>query len=649
MKKAITIAMAVALMLTVPLGAAFAADVFMTKTELIQYNPDKAFDGYNLFMNDGTNWLMDMEGRIVHRWDPVDADEAPFGMYGFLMENGNLRQHVSPTYAPAGILSGGGGEGRIEEYNWDGERIWYMDLFDGEKDPQTGEYIMVEQTNPFTGATTRRRTNGTFLHHHDSQRMYNSAIGEWTYLVLVWVAKDQTDAENLGADPDLGGYKRGAGVQSWSPCAMMEILPDYESGVGGDIIWYWTFTDHMVTTNPGGTHIDTPWTDWSGRIAMPAKLVSTTDGDTDSIRANPQLLDVNGMHYTEPGGPTTDYQHCNSIDYNEDLGYIAINAKACNEFFVIDHDGTFDPDATPGTAANGYDTNDVGELARGNGGDFLYRYGNPGNYYSGKKAGFYDEGDMEMYGTHDIQWIFDHHWRKPMDSRDQWEDPAIYGDQYALPGAGHFMMFDNGCYNPKLAGSKILEVNPYLDGNGVENAGYVWMAPDGIYNTTGIQRRDQLVWSYPADGGFGYGMGTGGIVDFYAMHISSCSRMPNGNTVIDAGTYSHFFEVTEDREVVWEYVMPPFNGQLGQFMSTKTGGNMCFRMHRYAADHPALKGRDLTPGPTLTGLLPATLDSGSVGTVPVPPPSASDPLGVVEVTGGGSGGAGGGSGGGGGY
>jgi hypothetical protein len=138
-------------------------------------------------------------------------------------------------------------------------------------------------------------------------------------------------------------------------------------------------------------------------------------------------------------------------------------------------------------------------------------------------------------------------------------------------------------------------------------------------------------------------MGSGGggdINNFYSSYISGMTRMPNGNTIIDAGSHSHFFEVTEGKEVVWEYVMPPYDREAEAFASTKDSANMCFRFHRFPADHPALKGRDLTPGNTLTGLLPATLDSGAGESVPVPPPAGTDPLGVIEFAEGGGGGGG---------
>ena len=640
MKKHMMITLVVAAMLLLPLSAAFSADVFLTKTELIQWDPDKAYDGYNLFNVNGVGtYLIDMEGRVVNSWFGMDAKP---GMYSFLMENGNLRVECSPSYVPASPLQAGGSQGRIEEYDWAGNRVWFMDVFDG-----WTETAGVRTQGDGTTATIRQ--------HHDFQRMYNTALGKWTYMALCWVAKNEADADNMGVEDQYNGGSRlvdntrttqdesTMDLATWSPDALIEILPDYESGEGGQIVWYWTFADHMLTTDADGTGAamraadsgNEFYTDWAGRISRRPLIT-----DTAGIAANPQLLDVHGMHYTVPDGPRVDYQHCNSFDYDENTGYVAINAKAANEFFVVDHDGTFITSAAPGTAANGYDTNAVGATARTDAGNFLYRFGNRANYGQGEPAGFYDEGDMEMYGTHDIQFILDYHWRAPR-TGDTWAAPTA---AFALPGANNFLFFDNGCYNSLNAGSRSIEVNPYEDGGTATSAasGFQLAGTSGFIDPADLPRDAQRVWY------FGGGGNVNGINDFYSSYISSTQRLPNGNTVVCSGSMSHFFEVTNNpKQVVWEYVMPPINRTTGLFTTTKQEANMCFRFHRFAADHPALAGRDLTPGDTLTGALPIglaeALDGGASPAPAVVPPAptgwGTSGLSVSEGGGGSAGGA----------
>ncbi|MDE2843043.1 MAG: hypothetical protein OXN21_06645, partial [Chloroflexota bacterium] len=51
------------------------------------------------------------------------------------------------------------------------------------------------------------------------------------------------------------------------------------------------------------------------------------------------------------------------------------------------------------------------------------------------------------------------------------------------------------------------------------------------------------------------------------------------------------FEVTPNREIVWEYINPEF------IYSARDGirANSLFRAHRYGPDHPALPDKDLDP------------------------------------------------------
>ena len=43
---------------------------------------------------------------------------------------------------------------------------------------------------------------------------------------------------------------------------------------------------------------------------------------------------------------------------------------------------------------------------------------------------------------------------------------------------------------------------------------------------------------------------------FYSQLVSSAQRLPNGNTMITEGCSCRLFEVTADKEVVWEYYAP---------------------------------------------------------------------------------------------
>ena len=59
----------------------WAYEAFQGPTELIQYDPDKAFEGYTMFgAQSGENvYLIDMQGQVVHMW-PVPEDWAPISL-----------------------------------------------------------------------------------------------------------------------------------------------------------------------------------------------------------------------------------------------------------------------------------------------------------------------------------------------------------------------------------------------------------------------------------------------------------------------------------------------------------------------------------------------------------------------------------------
>ena len=141
--------------------------------------------------------------------------------------------------------------------------------------------------------------------------------------------------------------------------------------------------------------------------------------------ANPGKLDLNWGN-----GVSGDHIHANSLDYNEELDQVVVNASRMSEFWVIDHGNTF----IPGNPENSI------ALAAGPKGDILYRWGNPSVFDHGEEPSCYEgqnlEGHQQVHFSHDIQWI------KP-----------------GLPGAGHFLLFNNGACRVGVTRSEIIEVD----------------------------------------------------------------------------------------------------------------------------------------------------------------------------------------------
>ena len=117
-----------------------------------------------------------------------------------------------------------------------------------------------------------------------------------------------------------------------------------------------------------------------------------------------------------------------------------------------------------------------------------------------------------------------------------------------LPGAGNVMIFDNG-------GS-----SGYGAPNALSRSGL------GIYGRSRSRVLEidpvtlEVVWMYTS-------------ANFFSTNISGAQRLPNGNTLITEGAPGRIFEVTADKQRVWEYMKPPSE------FSTR-GSNSVYRAYR---------------------------------------------------------------------
>ena len=99
---------------------------------------------------------------------------------------------------------------------------------------------------------------------------------------------------------------------------------------------------------------------------------------------------------------------------------------------------------------------------------------------------------------------------------------------HMLPN-GNILIFDNGT----LRGySRVIELNPLTEQ--IE------------WEYTAALRAVPSATASPADPP----------EDFFSGYISGAQRLPNGNTLICEGGKHHLFEVTPEKEVVWDFVFP---------------------------------------------------------------------------------------------
>ncbi len=412
-------------------------------------------------------------------------------------------------------------------------------------------------------------TRSDYAPHHDFVRIFNKKLGAYTTLYIANKSITHEQAIAAGCDPSRK-YKD----------AQMDTIVEVD--MDGYIVWEWWFFDHVVQD------IDTTKDNYVG------------EGKT--IADYPGRININ-----LPGRPLKrDWLHCNSLDYHPELGHIVTNSVQ-GEFYVIDHDGTFvvgDPQASI-------------DLAASEAGDFLYRFGDPARYEQGDPPSILEDwtkctsGHKQIGGAHDVQWI-----------------------DAGLPGAGHFLVFNNGQYLfERTNQSYILEINGFLDVNGRDTGGYV-NPPDAGYTNVEFHHdthkpnklmSNQIAWEYHSKSNQGFFSHIGG----------GAQRLPNGNTLICSDTEGHLFEVTSKGELVWEYINPMTRqyGPVTVMPDSLPMTNSVFRAYRYGADHPALVGRDLTPGDTITGKAPS-YNSPAPGTnvlAPLKPAKPKDLLLTVRA------------------
>jgi hypothetical protein len=326
--------------------------------------------------------------------------------------------------------------------------------------------------------------------HHDIYPLQNGNV-----LILAVTTITESEAIANGRDPTkiIAGKIYNEQI--------IEVQPTGSSG--GVIVWEWNMSDHLIQD------------------------FDATKNNFGVVADNPQLLDFNYLGF---GDGDFTWLHANSMQYNEQLDQIILSTRLLSEFYIIDHSTT-----TAEAASNSGGTYD-------NGGDFLYRWGNPQAYQRGTEL------DRKLFGQHTPHFI-----------------------KEGLNDAGKIMIFNNGITrDPSF--SEIFIITPPTSSPGFytlnSGSNYGPENPDYIY-------------SNPSN--------------FYSPILSNGQRLANGNILICEGNSGHFFEIDTDGNIVWEYVNPDtLFGILTQ--GEIPSGNSVFRVERFALDYPAFDGRNLEPG-----------------------------------------------------
>ncbi len=155
-------------------------------------NSENAYNGYTLFSNNETTYLIDNCGKEIHSWQ----SDFRAGQAVYLLENGDLLRagEINNNF------NGGGSGGIIELFDWEGNLKWQYKISD--------EF---------------RNT------HHDLEPLPNG-----NFLCTLWEKKSEEEAKNKGRKFD---------GEVWSESIYeIEILPNNEA----NIVWEWSVWDHLI-------------------------------------------------------------------------------------------------------------------------------------------------------------------------------------------------------------------------------------------------------------------------------------------------------------------------------------------------------------------------------------------------------------------
>jgi len=335
--------------------------------------------------------------------------------------------------------------------------------------------------------------DSTQIQHHDIHLTPHGTI-----MMIIWQKKELDEIVANGFDT-LSHNQR-----SILTDYILEIDPMTDS-----IVWEWHAWDHLIQDH------------------------DSTKANFGIISEHPERININYQEYTFG---KTDWLHCNSIDYNPILDQVILNSKHFNEFWIIDRSTT----TSEATSSSGGNSNQ--------GGDLLYRWGNPKAYDTGETS------DRQLFSQHDVQWI----------------DESDINPDYEF--FGKIALFNNHI-ETGLSLGQILSPEfdtttfSYLKSNGTflpENFSQEFSHPDTARN--------------------------------YSTAASSIQIIGDGNIIMCAGRQGRTFELTPNGQVAWEYITPlKLGNPVPQGTNLALSENFTFQAQRYLETYPAFIGKTLEP------------------------------------------------------
>ena len=236
------------------------------------------------------------------------------------------------------------------------------------------------------------------LPNHDVCRLPNGHV-----LMNVWEKKSPAEAIAAGRRPETVDRNH-----LLSAC-ILEVEPTGKTT--GKVVWEWHVWDHLVQDYDAAKANH-------AKVGAHPELIDINFGDSTlaATLARPDGLEkLRSIGYVGgpgrgPQRPQPDWLHVNAVAYHAELDQIMLSVFEFNEIWIIDH-------STSPAQAAGHQGG-----RQGQGGDLLYRWGNPRAYRAGTVK------DQQLFGQHDAHWI-----------------------AQGLPGEGHVLIFNNGIRRPAAA------------------------------------------------------------------------------------------------------------------------------------------------------------------------------------------------------
>ena len=367
------------------------------------------------------------------------------------------------------------------------------------------------------------------LPHHDAIKLPNGNA-----LLICWEMIDEKEAVAKGRRPET---VKDSHLQ---PDCLVEIKPTGKKT--GEIVWEWRSWDHLIQDrdktkpNYGNVSEHPELFDVNyihGEEDQVAKMMATKDG-RDKLRTLGYVgqRSRQGPADAKKDAPKKDQDSppsariptgCTSTRWLTTPSSTRSPSAVphFHEIWIIDHSTTTEE-------AKGHTGGRWGK-----GGDILYRWGNPRAYRNGTSL------DQRLFCQHNIQWI-----------------------PKGLSGEGHLLVFNNGGGRKPEEYSSVDEFVPPTDKDG-----------NYIRPKRGPFGPAKPLWSYTAPNK----------KDFYSWFISGAQRLPNGNTLINAGAVGIVFEVTPEKETVWKFSNPFKNVAAGPPTASATTEALRGGLQRHAA------------------------------------------------------------------